>query len=208
MESDSSPVPDEVQSQLKKAAIEYLRTYAYLIKPPSDFRIAQQKLLIPEATAYQETCAFFSTFAGMPDTAVSSRYTYGELRLGRLNFWAKVFLRRIAFQKVQTHDGYNIYFARFYGPMIFMFASFSVVLSAMQVELTINPPSGQRNPVGWTAFTVICRWFGISAIAATFALSIGLLALFGFMAAREIMFALRKLRIKRREKRGGNVIVD
>lgn len=145
--SDSSPILDGLRRDLQRGAIGYLRTYFYLIKYPSDFRIARQEHLIPEDTTYEETRRFFLAFAGRPDTEVSPRFAYGELQLGRLNFWAKVFLRRIAFQKVQTHDDYNMYFTRFYGPLIFLFAVFSVVLSAMQVLLTANPPSNQTNPI-------------------------------------------------------------
>ena len=64
-----------------------------------------------------------------------------------MNFWAKIFLYLRAFQKVQTHYAYKVYFARFYGPIIFLFAFFSVVLSRMQVDLTVatSVTNPQRN---------------------------------------------------------------
>ena len=63
----------------------------------------------------------------------------------------------------------------------------------MQVDLTVNPPSDQNNPVGWRAFGLISRWFGIVAIACAISFFAGLLALLIFIAARETIFALRKL---------------
>lgn len=88
------------------------------------------------------------------------------LRVRRTSTWtaellAKIFLRRFAFQKVQTHYAYNVYFARFYGPIIFLFAFVTIVLSAMQVDLTINPPFDQNKPVGLRAFGIISRCFGV-----------------------------------------------
>ncbi len=157
------------------------------------FRLPDSGTTIPFARKHhvQTSVRLFAKFRSCPDSEVSPRYRYGELRLGRLNFWAKIFLRRFVFHKVQTHYAYNVYFARFYAPIIFLFAFFTVILSAMQVDLTVNPPSDQDNPVGWKAFGTLSRWFGVVAIACAVTFSAGLLALLGFMAAREIVFALK-----------------
>lgn len=196
----SSPITPSLRTSLYQAALGYLRTYSHLIKHASDFRIAKQQHLLPEDTTYEQVCEFFAKFRSIPDNDVSPRYEYGELRLGRLNFWAKIFLRRFAFQKVQTHYAYNVYFARFYGPIIFLFAFATVVLSAMQVDLTVNPPSDQNNPVGWRAFGIISRWFAVFSIACAVIFFAGLLALLTFMAARETTFALRKVWLGNRRK--------
>lgn len=198
--SETSPVTPSLRTDLHKAALGYLRTYSYLIQHASDFRISEQHHLLPEDTTYEQACEFFANFNSISDSEVSPRYKYGELRLGRLNFWAKILLRRFTFQKVQTHYAYNVYFARFYGPLIFLFAFFTVVLSAMQVDLTVNPPSGQDSPQGWRIFGIISRWFGIISIACAVIVFAGLLALLIFMAARETTFALRKLWLEDRRK--------
>lgn len=124
---------------------------------------------------------------------MSPRYGYGELRLGRLNLWAKILLRRFTFQKVQAHYGYNAYFARFYGPLLFLFAFFSVLLNAMQVALTANPLLIQKEPTGWHAFGAVCKWFSITVMVLAVGFFTVLLILLIFMTARETIFALRKV---------------
>jgi hypothetical protein len=54
------------------------------------------------------------------DVDVSERYHYGELRLSRLNIYAPFILHRFFFEKVQGQ--YGEHFARFYGPVLFVFA--------------------------------------------------------------------------------------
>ena len=68
---------------------------------------------------------------------IRSRYSFGQLRLTRLNLWSKVFLGRFTFYKI--HGQYGAYFARYYGPVLFIFGFFSVALSAMQVALAAQP---------------------------------------------------------------------
>ncbi|KAL8775927.1 MAG: hypothetical protein Q9213_008433, partial [Squamulea squamosa] len=88
---------------------------------------------MPEDTNFERCSQFFARFGQRLDEEMSPRHNnYGELRLGRLNFWAKIVLHRFDFQKVQMHYVYNTYLVRFYGLLLFIFAFFSVVLSAMQ----------------------------------------------------------------------------
>ncbi|KAI4104624.1 MAG: hypothetical protein L6R37_003145 [Teloschistes peruensis] len=126
----------------------------------------------------------------MTNKEASPRYQYGELRLGHLNIWAKFLLRRFTFQKVQTHDGYGMYFARFYGPTIFFFGFFSVILSAMQVGLAVHLPQSQD---AWTIFEEICRWFSIFSIMCAVVLLAAVIAVFAFLVARETIYALRQV---------------
>lgn len=65
------------------------------------------------------------------DRDVSLRYAYGEIRLTRLNFYAPFFLGKSHFQSVEYQ--YGTYFARFYGPILFVIGIVSVVLSGLQV---------------------------------------------------------------------------
>ena len=136
---------------------------------------------------------------GLAADTTRDRYnSYGELRLGRLTFWAKFALHRFAFQKVQTHYAYNAYLARFYGPLLFIFAFFSVVLSAMQVSMTVNPPNNNvKDPTGWDVLAGVCRWFSILAIILPSVALVTLLTTFLYMIGRVTTFALRHLRKNR-----------
>jgi hypothetical protein len=151
------------RSAIYKAALGYLRTYRYLIQHESDFRIAQQDNLhlVPQDVQWADFCAFMSKFDEVMDDDVSARYHYGELRLSRLNFYAPILLRRFQFE--QMHGQYSDYFARLYGPVLFIFAIASTVLNCMQVGLAVEQVSSKH----WVALWSISRWFSIICLAGT-----------------------------------------
>ena len=192
--SPNSPLHETKRSAIRRAAIGYLRSYALLIKYPSDFRIAVQHHLIPDSITYEESCGFFAHFSNIVDSEVPPRYHYGELRLGRLNLWAKVFLRRFTFQKVQTHYDYGFYFARFYGPILFLFGGFSVILSAMQVGLAVDQSIGRK---GWITFEEASRGFSVFSIICVVAFLASLAMILLLLVGRETVFALEKVFAKR-----------
>ncbi|KAI4136789.1 MAG: hypothetical protein LQ341_005448, partial [Variospora aurantia] len=102
-------------------ALGYTRTYYHLVQHESDLHIAQQaRLLPPEITLEQ--------FQG--DIQDDQVRHIGTLGLSRLNMWAKVFLRRFQFYRINRQ--YGEYFARFYAPILFFLAILTVVLEAMQ----------------------------------------------------------------------------
>ncbi|CAG8983150.1 hypothetical protein HYALB_00014076 [Hymenoscyphus albidus] len=123
---------------IRKAALGYLRTYRYLIQHESDFRIAKQDhlCLVPHGVGWVAFCRFISALDQIKDANVSGRYRYGELRLSRLNFYAPFFLRKFHFE--QIHGQYGDYFARLYGPILFIFAIVSTILNSMQVGLAVD----------------------------------------------------------------------
>lgn len=116
------------------AANGFLRTYTGLIVYESDFRIAKDLGLIPvDGITWAQWSKFALAFRNLPDSDVCRRYEYGELRLTRLNFYSKVFLREWSY--LETTTQYTSYFGQFVGPYLFVFGSISVVLGAMQVSL-------------------------------------------------------------------------
>ena len=198
--SSSSPIPLPQREDIRKAALGFLRTYVHLIKHPSDFRIAQDTHLIPSDTTYSACRIFFSHFASLSNDTVSPRYRFGELRLNRLNFWAKLFLRRFILHKVHFHYSYQAYFSRFYAPLLFLFAFFSTVLSAMQVELQSNSIDPNTSP-GWTVFTKFCRWVSVFAMLVATGLALILVVLLLGMGVRELVFAVFMI-VRNRQRRG------
>jgi hypothetical protein len=141
------------ERNLCKAATGFLRTYRYLIRHESDFRLAQQDSLrlIPKDVGWASFCQFTSDLNHIEDAAVSGRYHFGELRLTRPNFYAPLLLRKLHFE--QVHGQYGDYFARLYGPVLFVFAVVSTStpcrshLRLINHWLCIGFPFGMR-PAG------------------------------------------------------------
>jgi hypothetical protein len=148
---------------IQRAALGYLRTYRHLIQHESDFRIAQQDdlRLIPQGVQWPDYCRFMSEFNRISDCDVSARYCYGELRLSRLNLYAPLLLRKPRFE--QTHSQYSDYFARLYGPVLFLFAIISTLLNSMQVGLAADQISSKP----WVSLWLISRWFSITCLVGT-----------------------------------------
>jgi len=191
--SESSPLTSD-RIRIYGAALGYLRTYVMLIQSESDFWIAQKEEyhLVPANISWEKFCDFIAQLVTINDIDVSGRYSYGELRLTRLNFYAKVFLRRWNFEYL--HGQYSDYFARFYGPILFMFGILSTLLSAMQVEMAVEALTDHR----WQRIWGICRWFSIVAMVSLVCLSLALVCLLSWMIMDEWIFALRARRIRLR----------
>ena len=180
-------------TMIRMSALGFLRTYYYLIQHESDFEIARNETrLLPSDITWTEFCAISKDFLDISDDDVSERYHYGELRLTRLNFYAKLITRK--FQYEHVHGQYGAFFARFYGPLLFIFGILSIILSAMQVELGVETLTNAR----WQSFWYACRWFVIVALASMVLLVLALISLLVGMIVDEWVFALRK-----RYERGG-----
>ncbi|XPS79549.1 hypothetical protein M3J07_011549 [Ascochyta lentis] len=189
-EVERSPVVSS-NKQAVEAAKGYLRSYSHLIHHRSDFNIARENGLIPRSTSYFKLIRFLQTFEKIPDSEVSPRYLFGELRVGRLNFWFKIIFRRLAFQKI--HGDYASYFARFYGPFLFAFSILSVMLSAMQVLL-------QAKSLKSSAAVTVIHGFSVFAMVLVAVVVTAFIAMFLILILRELTFACAGLRRKRKEK--------
>ena len=149
-------------SHLCRSALGYLRSYSFLIRHESDYLIAQRADLIPEDITYQEFRRFIFPFRSIPDEAVSPRYHFGQLRLSRLKYAARL-LRPLSLGNTIAyhHDCYRQTgqcLRRFGTLLLFLFAALSVVLSAMQVTLAAL---GQDT---WPAFIRASWGFSVTAI--------------------------------------------
>ena len=90
-DSDSEHLPAHLFD--RKTALGFLRSYAFLIRHPSDLKIAREVGLIPDLESttpnpspqitWTTWAIFISHFQSIPDSAVSKRYHFGHLRLGR-----------------------------------------------------------------------------------------------------------------------------
>ncbi|RYO99935.1 hypothetical protein DL764_006644 [Monosporascus ibericus] len=144
----------EDADRIRRAALGYLRTYLYLVRYESDFRIAQDSglQLIPTDITWEQFSNFASDLANITDYDVSARYAYGEIRLTRLNFYAPFLLRKSYFQRVEYQ--YGTYFSRFYGPVLFVFGVASIVLSGLQVAVAVDEPDKNSR-----SLSVVALWW-------------------------------------------------
>jgi hypothetical protein len=120
---------------LKATSLGFLTTYAALIQWRSDFNLARRHDLLasfPDLT-FEAFVAFVSTFNDVPSGAMSSRWRYGLIPLDALNFHSALRLRRWHLNRFESR--YGAYFSRLFPVVLFVFAVFSVMLSAMQVIL-------------------------------------------------------------------------
>lgn len=170
---------------ISRAALGLLRSYAFLIRHSSDLDIAIHHRLLPPDKTFLSICLFTSQLLSIPDSEVSPRYGYGELRLTRLNFWSKIFLNRWNYETV--HRQYSQYFQRFYAPLLFAFGFFSVVLSALQVEMAVESVWTSHQ---WQAFWLFSRVFSIVSLAVVATPALGLLLLFLGKNMMELKYAL------------------
>ena len=191
---------------LVKSALGILRSYLFLIQYSSDFEVALACRLLPQNTTFESFCSFSFRFETIKNTEVAARYHYGELRLARLNFWCKIFLRRWHYETV--HRQYGQYFARFYGPLLFTFGFFSVMLSALQVEMAVESTLAQQQQGGgggqnpgqqepqissqlvWPQFWTFSRVFSILSIVVVGLPSFGILVLLFGKPLMEFKYAL------------------
>jgi len=183
------------QPRLCKEALGFLRTYHFLIRHQSDFRIAVDMHLLPSEVTWGQFCAFSRRFESIADMQVSSRYQYGELRLSRLNFYAKIFLRRQHYHRVyhQTDD----YFARFYGTILFLFAIATVGLTAMQLEIQLQDLQSGR--MAW--FSTLCHLMSFMVILAGLLILGLLVCILVSRQWREWRHALTRRAQRKRESR-------
>ncbi|KAF2176598.1 hypothetical protein K469DRAFT_678511 [Zopfia rhizophila CBS 207.26] len=196
--SDNSNQLGDIQSNIRKAATGFLRTYRYLIQHESDFHIAQQDglRLIPKDVDWASFCRFTSELGRIDDSDVSGRYCYGELRLTRLNFYAPLFLGKFHFE--QVHGQYGDFFGRLYGPILFVFALVSIILNSMQVELAVE----QLVAAHWVSVWSVSRWFSILSLMGAAIISIWFIFLWLWIFLDEWVYTMRRKLEKRRENYG------
>ncbi|KAF2014519.1 hypothetical protein BU24DRAFT_423445 [Aaosphaeria arxii CBS 175.79] len=180
-----------------RAATGFLRTYRYLIQHESDFNIAQQEnlRLIPKDVDWKQFSNFIADLNHIDDSTVSKRYCYGELRLTRLNFYAPFLLRKFQFE--QVHGQYGAFFGRLYGPLLFLFALISIVLSAMQVALAAE----QLAAVHWEMIWHVSRWFSIVSLVGAAIVSLWFAILWLWLFLDEWIYTVRRKIEKRKESR-------
>lgn len=187
-----------------QTAAGFMRTYSCLIKYEIDFRKAQSTELglIPtddgeNPITYERFAQFIAPFAELGDDRVRSRYQYREMRLTRLNWFARFLLGRLTYHHI--HPQWNEYLGRFLAPFLTVFLLLSTALNAMQVELAVQ--SAPQGLGSWDAFCQVCRWFSVLVLILVAVVSALLIFLILFMFMHDQIFAQKVLRQKKSKQK-------
>ena len=158
-------------SNMRSVALGFVRSYAHLMRHLSDFALARHHDLLPEHVKWSEWCRFIRSFRDCEDSQVSQRYHYGQLRLSRLNWAVRLFQPPSAatgwFYEV-PYWSIQIYVQRMAAPLVFGFASMSIVLSAMQVIASLPTDELGFGAVSNGGIKAMNRSFWVFSIAMLF----------------------------------------
>lgn len=170
-----------------QASLGLLRSYDYCIRHESDLHIAQQPHLnlIPPGVTWKQWCEFSSSFNAISNSDVAPRYHYGKLQHSRLHWLVRIHLRELNYYYID--GGYGDSFARYYGPLLFLFGILSVLLSAMQVGMAVE----QLQSRNWIAFWALSRWFSVSSLVLCALAAFYLIASFLIKSMDELLWAAR-----------------
>jgi hypothetical protein len=179
------------------AATGFLRTYAYLIRHPSDFYVAVANGLLPPDVEYAAFARFITRFRNVPNSRVALRYEYGQLRLTRLNWAVRLVRPKSAggawhYQEMYWQTGQ--YLREFTTPLMFVFGSVAVVLSAMQVVVTIPDPSLVMDVSGWRTFAYASQVASVMVIFVVLLIWIALVVGIVALLLAQFLFSLKQLR--------------
>ena len=115
----------------------FIRSYCSLIQYPVDLVIAKESNLITKDVTWDQWATFRdSALTKTGDLNINKRYEYGELRLNRLDIIYRFTGRGLTYFTV--HRTYKTYFVKYFSIFATVFAFVAIVLTAMQVLVTIE----------------------------------------------------------------------
>jgi hypothetical protein len=124
----------------RSVAVGFLRSYAFLIRHELDFTMAKECHLIPKDVDWISWSKFINKFRHLGDEHVAKRYHYGQMRISRLNWAVRIFGPKKTgkrwFYQI-PHRSTLEYVTRATVSLLFIYTSVSLVLSSMQVVLSI-----------------------------------------------------------------------
>ncbi|KAH7385973.1 hypothetical protein BKA66DRAFT_461254 [Pyrenochaeta sp. MPI-SDFR-AT-0127] len=136
-----------LDESLHQSACGLLLSYAWLVCYKSDLEIAKEAGLLPRDIEWPEWAKFMECFLESVNLEtlgnINKRYKYGELRLSRLNAIYRIVppeysLKNLIRGYQQGSTWYNAFFGRHFKWMLVVFATLSVLLSALQVGLATS----------------------------------------------------------------------
>jgi hypothetical protein len=162
-----------------EAAAGFMRTYYYLIQYESDFQkaISPELQLIPQLEGqdpitYEKFAKFVAQFRRLEDHEVAPRYSYGAMKLTRLNLLSRIFLRKLTY--FHLHPEWSDYLGTLVAPIVTLFVLLSTTLNSMQVVLATQSSNGDAI---WPRFVLVSKWFSFIVIFLVAIILVGLATL-------------------------------
>lgn len=204
LDPSNDSIGPEDRDRLRATALGFLKTYASLIRHRSDFNIAQRHGMLASFSniSFEAFVIFIKSFDDLLDSTISPRWRFGEIQLDALNFHSAIHLRRWHFNRFESR--YGAYFQRFFPVILFLFALFSVILSAMQVivgarQLRYSDTDTESSNKGLMRVMGAFEWFGTEAIG--WSLAFGALLLVWWIGISSAEGWKRRRMMKRVKKR-------
>jgi hypothetical protein len=141
---------------------------------------------------FEAFITFISAFDSVPDKPVSSRWHYGLLQLDTINFYSVIHLRRWHLNRFESR--YTADFQRVFPVVLFIFALFSVTLSAMQVILGARQMWDTENK-GLKKMLGLFVWFATESIG--WSIAFGLLFVIWWVCISSVGVWKRRKTMKR-----------
>ncbi|KAI0438195.1 hypothetical protein F4803DRAFT_535897 [Xylaria telfairii] len=197
----------EADMDVYRAAAGFMRTYTLLVRSESDYHLmrSDELSLLPfsmrETTTFEQFVEFMAGFRELSDDEVSARYSYGELRLSRLNWLVR--FRGAKMTYFHVHGQWRPYFMDLLAPLVAAFATLSLILSAMQVGLAVQSLSDDKTS---QAYMAVCSWFSVIVLVLTTSACLGVAGLVAGVFISEQVFAYRVYQLKRQKNAKGDEI--
>ena len=170
--------------ELYRCAFGLLQSYLWLIQYESDFKLATDEskgpTILPSTLKWDQWRSFAEIFPlqdpSTDDTWINKRYKFGELRVGRLNLmwrilnWYKA--KDLIHGYYHHYQHYNDFFSKNFAWLIVIFAYVTVVLTAMQLGISLDSLGSdkrfQRASFGFAIFSIIVPVATVGVVIALF----------------------------------------
>jgi succinate dehydrogenase/fumarate reductase cytochrome b subunit len=191
-------------ASLHSDACGLLLSYIWLVRSPLDFKLAEEANLTPPKLTWIQWRSIVHEFLKIVDPnslhQVNKRYHFGELRLHRINSAYRM-IPRLAYKYfvrgyLYGYNRYKAFFQRSVGWVLVVFVWFSLILSAMQVGVTVPQLQGKQ------AFNNASFGFVVFSIVLVAALVLFVSGLFIIVFVYNMFAAIKhsKKETKRRKK--------
>lgn len=167
--------------------------------------MAVQHHLIPENAQWASVLKFIVPFRHLDDDDDSSRCKFGQLRLTRLNWALRLFQPKSSKDWWYYHEVYwntGAYIERFFAPLLFLFGSLAIVLTAMQVMVTL-PEGSIVSRTQWATAAKASWRFSLAMILFIAALWFSFLGGIVVLLMAQVIYASamrrRKARLRRKK---------
>ncbi|KAF2499994.1 hypothetical protein BU16DRAFT_522852 [Lophium mytilinum] len=167
-------------AELHANACGFLLSYVWLVRHPSDLRIASELGLLSSQMQWEDWVVFADTLLTNIDhdalDTINKRYQYGELRLSRLNLIRPLFhlYRSGKFVRgyMTNYNRYTVFFSRIFGWVLLVFIYMNILLTALQVGLGTDELQHdkrfQRAAYGFAVFSLVSPVVILGAAALVF----------------------------------------